>query len=167
MNCKDCGLKKVGTNIIHNNGSRHAKILLITSRPSLVDEAKGRILSGDGQKMFEKLLNDAAKIQSNISLAYAVTSIIKCRPTDKANGDTRDPSPHEILCCTKRLMNDVSKINPKIIFISGKLVERYYSKEFPDARKIMPMSFLAKQGGESGPWYKSTLRIILEALKKG
>lgn len=166
MICTNCQLRKLNTKDIHNRGTFPAKILLITEYPSVMDETIGKILSGKAKAVFESLLKDAFDIQNNIPLSYAITSIIKCRPTDKLKGPTREPKASEVLSCTLRLMRDIKKINPTIIFLSGKLVEQYYKKEFPDAYILQPMGFIARQGGQLSPWYKSNLRVILDALKK-
>lgn len=166
MICKNCNLSQFNTKQINNNGLEcSAKILLIVDYPNRVDETLGCIFSGEEDKIFQALLNDAFNIKNILPLNYMITSIVKCRPTDTMKGATREPTIAEILACMPKLMHTITKVKPKIILLSGDLVKRFYSKEFPDAYIIQPMGFLLKQGGVNSPWYRTNLRIILQSLK--
>ena len=119
---------------------------------------------GPEGQLLEILFADAFRILKIEPLDIFVTSIVRCRPVDIKRGPTREPNSNEILACTNRVLTVMHKTRHKYIFLIGKVVQKFYKKEYPDAAVLQPIRFLLKQGGKASPWYNSNLRIILETL---
>jgi len=165
MICKKCRLGIIDKGVIKNWGSSKAPILVLIDNPSKVDESFGRLMFGPEGKLLQELFKDAFDALGIKPLHIYVTSIVRCRPTEAKREPTREPSSDEVLSCTQRLMGVLQKVKPKHIFLAGKIVERYYKKELPDAYGLQPIRFILKQGGKSSPWYLSSLRTIMEAIR--
>lgn len=142
-----------------------ANIMFIVGYPNVSDEAIGKILSKKEIDLLELMLSEVAHIQASIPLSYIVVPMVLCRPTDSARGETREPDANEILACSWNVTHTYRRLKPKRIFLCGKLVERFYKKEIPESHTIQSFDFLLKQGGDNSPWYKTNLRIMMDALK--
>lgn len=167
MICTRCPLSAIAKKPIENRGDRKADVLIISDNPSQADEILENVLSGQDGKLLDMLFKDATDTLGIEPINYYATAMIRCRPTDTWRGETREPEYSEVLGCTYNLMNVVDKMRPRIIFLMGKLTDKYLKKEFPEAHTIQHISFLLKQGGKSSPWYNTNLRTIMEALKNG
>lgn len=164
MNCGKCKLHKTRKRVVSNFGSNEADVLVILDYPSNVDETLGTLFSGKVKLLFKKMLMEASQALGKPVPGFYVTAILKCRPTDKKNGDSREPKTQEILACAPQFFSSLS-VNPyKCVFFVGKLVDKFYRKEFTYARVLQSIHFLEQQGGNISAWYQTNLRIMMEAL---
>lgn len=166
MNCTACRLCQTRKRIVNVNGPASARFILITDVPTKVDETLGKIFSGEEFKFFELMLSEVCQILDIVPMSFYIVPILRCRPTDKVKGKTREPDFTEILACTPNVMHELAKTNPRQIFLDGKLVDRFYKKEFPDAITLPSIKFLVEQGGTASAWYKTTQRLLIEGVKK-
>ena len=159
-NCKRCELHRFRRNIVVGRGVIPAQILFMGEAPGRSEDLTGESFRGRAGRILNKLILDA-----QITSFYIVNTVL-CRPTDERQGDNREPSESEVLACTDNVMSIVKKVNPELVILLGKVAERYYGKEFPDAVCLHHPAFLLRQGGVRSPYYRPNLRKLKEAVKE-
>lgn len=74
------------------------------------------------------------------NLSFYKTNLVKCLPLD-TNNKLRYPSNIEMKSCINNLIFETKELNPKIIFVLGKItynfIERYYKKNGLDLSKFI------------------------------
>lgn len=114
--CASCGLyNKVLHPRMEAFGDFKLKILNIGEAPGEEEDRKGRQWQGKVgrrlQREYERLGVDLFKDCLNINS-------INCRPTD-SKGNNRPPTPKEIACCRKRVMDVINATRPNVIVVLG------------------------------------------------
>lgn len=160
IKCKRCGLYRFRHNIVPGRGIIPAIILFIGEGPGKSEDLLGEAFVGRAGKVLNELISGAGII------SYYITNIVLCRPTDGFQGDNRIPEQEEVLACTNNVMKIVKLVHPELVVLLGKVAQKYYGKEFPEALHLQHPSFLARQGGVRSPFYQTNLRALKEAVQK-
>ena len=164
MVCTACELCLKRRRIVDVNGKSSARYILLTDYPTKIDQAIGKIFSGEEFKFLEEMILDASNILNITPWSFFIVPMVKCIPIE--NKKIREPKPDEVLSCMPNALNQIAKCRYRSIFFDGKFVERFYRKEFPDGITLTPIKFLTEQGGKYSPWYKSNLRLLVEGISK-
>lgn len=163
--CKRCFLSSVNNKNclpIPGEGTAPADILFIGSAPSVSEEITQVLWRDQYRQFLNKMLSTA--LGENIS--YFITNCVMCRPTDKINGDNRDPNFYEISKCAINLMKIYDLVKPKVVIFVSKIAQEYYKKEFKEAIFLLHPTLLINNGGFNHPNYRSELRKLKDLSSK-
>ena len=158
--CTSCGLHKYRRNIVKGRGNIPAKLLLIGEAPGRSEDLIGQAFIGPAGKLLDRMLHEA-----EINCTYYIINTVLCRPCDDRKGDNREPKASEVLACTSNVLQLIGKVKPEKVIFVGKVAQRYYKKEFPNALTILHPAFLLRQGGPASPYYTANLRAIKSFMK--
>jgi uracil-DNA glycosylase family 4 len=117
--CRSCTLFEE-PGIVRGDGNRNAKIFYLGEAPGAeeVDFPKFRqdrmrpFVGGSG-RIRDKMLSHAGLDKR---LHLYTTNVVKCRPPGN-----RLPTPLEVACCTKYLVEELEAVNPNVIIAAGEL----------------------------------------------
>lgn len=109
--CKNC------KNIVVGKGNDKADILFVGEAPGKNEDEQGLPFVGKAGKNLDELLN---KVGLNLDSIY-ITNILKCRPPEN-----RAPSYEEIRAHTPWLIEQIKKINPKIVCSLGNYATKFF-----------------------------------------
>jgi len=110
-NCNKCKLAKTRNNVVIEDGSKNAKVMLIGEGPGADEDEQGIPFVGKAGKLMNNAFDAVGINRKEVYIA----NIIKCRPENN-----RDPEQDEILACINYLRNQVMIIKPKIIVLLGR-----------------------------------------------
>ena len=93
-----------------------------------------------------------------------------CSASHTGNTDVfhKDTDRDSVFGLEGKIMKNTINLNnqqAKYIVILGKVAQKYYDKEFPDAIILQHPAYLARQGGVRSPNYTINLRKLKEGLK--
>ena len=142
--------------IVTGRGSIPADVLFIGEAPDASDNLRGQAFVGESGRVLDTLIEKVG-IES-----YYMTNVVLCRPINEFQGANREPTQEEVLACMDNVIKIISKVHPKIVVLLGKVAQKYYGREFPDAIHLQHPDFLSKQGGTRSPYYMTNLRILQE-----
>ena len=111
-NCNKCKLCNTRTNVVIEDGSRNAKIMLIGEGPGADEDAKGIPFVGRAGKLMNMAFEGLGIKREELYIA----NIVKCRPPSN-----RDPEKEEAEACREYLDSQIKMVNPKIIVLLGRI----------------------------------------------
>ncbi|MEM9243536.1 MAG: uracil-DNA glycosylase [Pseudomonadota bacterium] len=114
--CRLCGLEKSRTQTVFGSGSRQASLMIIGEAPGADEDRQGKPFVGRAGQLLTLML-EAIGIQRE---DVFITNILKCRPPNN-----RDPSPHEVRCCTPYLQQQINFIQPKVMVALGRIAAHF------------------------------------------
>lgn len=159
LSCKKCKLHLYRRNVVLGRGIIPAKILFMGEAPGRSENLTGEAFVGRAGKILDQLIIDA-EINS-----FYIINVLLCRPTDYFQGGNREPEIEEVLFCMPNIMKIIKKVNPQIFVLLGKVSQRFYGEEFPEAIHLHHPAFLVRQGGIRSPYYQQNLRKLKEGLR--
>lgn len=109
--CKRCRLRTTCTQVVPGSGNNQAEILFIGEGPGKNEDIQGVPFVGSAGKFLDEMLDYIALDRSLVYIANAV----KCRPPQN-----RDPLPDEIDACRPWLVEQIERIQPKLIVTLGR-----------------------------------------------
>ena len=121
-NCKNCELCKNQEPLIQQ--SHFADIFWVGLSAVKISDKLDIPLSNNTNS--GKLIGSIEFFLPNVK--FHKTNLVKCLPLD--NGKIRYPSKNEMKVCSSHLKDEISYLNPKIIFLLGKQVASFVLKEF-------------------------------------
>ncbi len=114
--CLECSLGKTRTNFVFGMGDPDADLLLIGEAPGEQEDLKGLPFVGKAGKLLDKILS---AIQKTRKQGVYIANILKCRPPNN-----RDPLQSEIDKCEPYLLEQIKKINPRLIVALGRIAAK-------------------------------------------
>ena len=108
--CNKCKLCSSRHNVVIEDGTRHAKIMLIGEGPGADEDAKGIPFVGKAGKLMNMALAGLGIKREDLYIA----NIVKCRPPQN-----RNPEKDEAEACKEFLEAQIKMVNPKIIVLLG------------------------------------------------
>lgn len=109
--CLKCDLCQTRTNVVVEDGSSEAKLMLIGEGPGEQEDLSGIPFVGRAGQLLDKIL-EAAQIDRKTE-TY-ICNIVKCRPPNN-----RVPLPSETEACFTYLQSQIHFIKPQIILLLG------------------------------------------------
>ena len=161
MSCRKCKLHQFRRNMVKGRGVIPADILFLGEAPGRSEDLIGEAFIGRSGKLLDKMIQDTGIGD----VSFYITNTVMCRPCDSRDSANREPSSSEVLACMSNIYLVINEVNPSIIILVGKVAEKYYGKEFPDACKIQHPAFILRQGGVKSPWYNLNVQKLKEAFK--
>ncbi len=144
---------------MEGRGNIPARVLFIGEAPGKSEDLMGEAFVGAAGRILDNLIDEA-----HITSFYIINCVL-CRPTDEFQGPNREPKEAEVLACTKNVMGIIKRVEAEYVILLGKVAEKYFGKEFPDAIILNHPAYLARQGGVRSPNYPINLRKLKEGLK--
>ena len=114
--CTKCDLCKSRTQTVFGVGDPKARWLFVGEGPGRNEDFQGEPFVGPAGKLLDNMF--AAMGLKRGDNTY-IANIVKCRPTDAANGD-RPPAAEEVDACLPYLERQIALIKPSIIVALGK-----------------------------------------------
>lgn len=114
--CTACTLHKTRTQTVFGAGNPAADLMFISEAPGLDEDQTGEPLMGHAGQLFDLMLQAMGLDRSNVY----ITSLLKCRLPDD-----RDPLQEQINQCNTFLTQQISLIQPKILFVLGQTAAQY------------------------------------------
>lgn len=110
--CSRCELHKKRTQSVLGVGNRNADWMIIGEAPGADEDKQGEPFVGRAGKLLDQMLLAIGLKRESVY----ITNIVKCRPPNN-----RDPKPEEAASCESYLKQQISLIQPKIIFALGRV----------------------------------------------
>jgi DNA polymerase len=117
LSCTKCTLCQNRTQVVPGTGPVPADIMFIGESAGLQEDLQGKPFVGPAGAMLDNILKAACKEFSakrwqreNIY----ITNIVKCHPEDN-----RNPHTDEIEACSNYLLNEIEKVQPRVIVCWG------------------------------------------------
>jgi DNA polymerase len=110
--CVKCGLHKTRTQTVFGVGDENADWMLIGEAPGAEEDRTGEPFVGQAGKLLDNML--AAIGLSRRANVY-IANVLKCRPPGN-----RNPTPEEVAQCSPHLLQQIERIQPKLIVAMGR-----------------------------------------------
>lgn len=122
--CQRCNdLAASRTQTVFGVGDRQAKLLVIGEAPGRDEDAQGEPFVGRAGQLLNAMLQAIGLQREQVFIA----NVLKCRPPNN-----RDPSAEEIQSCKVYLQQQIRLLQPKAIFIVGRIAaQNLLSTEMP------------------------------------
>ena len=117
---KETEIFKNCKNIVIGKGNENADILFVGEAPGKNEDEQGLPFVGKAGKNLDNLLE---KVGLSLNDVY-IANILKCRPPEN-----RNPSSEEIKAHTPWLIEQIKKINPKVICSLGNYATKFFLSE--------------------------------------
>lgn len=112
-NCQACALGESRTNFVFGIGDPNADLLLVGEAPGEQEDLKGEPFVGRAGKLLDDILR---AINLKRGKGVYIANVLKCRPPNN-----RDPLPSEVEQCEPFLLEQINKIQPKLIVALGRI----------------------------------------------
>lgn len=126
--------------IVNGIGPRNAKIILIGEAPGEQEDLKGIPFVGRAGKFLDSRLSEAGLDRSELF----ITNIVRCRPSGN-----RKPRDEEIRECLPNLVEELKKMNPRVIIALGAVAFRALTGQTVRLIDVVGKEFEAKLNGLS------------------
>jgi len=111
--CQACALGETRTNFVFGVGDPNADLLLVGEAPGEQEDLKGEPFVGRAGKLLDDILRAIELKRGN---GVYIANVLKCRPPNN-----RDPLPSEVDQCEPILLEQIKKIQPKLIVALGRI----------------------------------------------
>lgn len=110
--CQKCVLHESRSQTVFGAGNKDADWLIIGEAPGDEEDRQGEPFVGPAGELLAEMLFAAGLQREDVYIA----NILKCRPP--AN---RDPLPAEVACCQAYLQQQITLMQPQLIFAVGRI----------------------------------------------
>ena len=110
--CRKCELATTRKNFVYGQGNQKSRVVIIGEAPGANEDKLGLPFVGRAGELLTKML---ASINIQREDIY-ITNIVKCRPPKN-----RDPKPNEVKSCLPYLVEQLTIIKPKVLFLLGRV----------------------------------------------
>jgi uracil-DNA glycosylase len=115
--CPLCDLSLTRKNAVFGTGNKNADLLVIGEAPGATEDIQGKPFVGRAGILLTAMISAIGLTRDT---DVFITNIVKCRPPNN-----RDPSPHEVECCTPYLRQQIELIKPKLIVAVGRIAAHF------------------------------------------
>jgi DNA polymerase len=166
--CSLCKLSEYRRKQVNGRGTIPCQLLIIGDNPGIKEDMQGKAFVGPDGKVLDKVMNKACTLDGMLirKPSFYMTNTVLCHPCDWKYGKTREPRKEEIYACYRNITGIVEACQPSAIILLGKVAQRYFKKEYPEAIHMMHPSFLLKTGSEGSPYFLPAVRQMLEVYKR-
>jgi DNA polymerase len=110
--CTRCDLAKSRTRVVVGEGPLDAEVMFIGEAPGKNEDLQGRPFVGRAGEVLNRLLKEIGLQRSEVY----ITNIVKSRPPGN-----RNPTKEEIMACRPWLMEQIKRINPRLMVLLGRV----------------------------------------------
>lgn len=115
--CEKCALRGGCSQVVPGDGNTKTDIMFIGEAPGQKEDELGVPFVGAAGNLLNEMLGSINLKREDIYIA----NIIKCRPPGN-----RDPLPPEIEACTPWLVEQIKRIDPKLIITLGRYSMNFF-----------------------------------------
>ncbi len=108
--CRRCRLSSGRTQVVFGSGNPDASIMFVGEAPGFHEDKQGIPFVGAAGNLLTELLESAGLSRDHVYIA----NVIKCRPPGN-----RDPMPDEVETCKPFLLQQIQRINPRLVCSLG------------------------------------------------
>jgi uracil-DNA glycosylase family 4 len=167
LGCQRCPLARTRTHAVPGEGDKNADLMFVGEAPGRDEDIQGRPFVGKAGQLLTKII-EAMKFQRE---EVYITNVVKCRPPGN-----RNPQEDEIASCRDFLLEQIERINPKVIVTLGRVAASFFIRsslgmtalrgDFHDFQQIRVMptfhpSYLIRNEGN-----KELKKMVWEDMKK-
>ncbi len=109
-NCQKCSLFASRRNVVFGSGSHQAKLMIISSMPDKLEDAKGEPFTGEVGELLDKILGAVRFLRDEVY----ITHILKCKPPDITGNIIQNYNE-----CKEYLWQQIEFIQPRLILALG------------------------------------------------
>ena len=158
--CTRCGLSKGRTQVVFNDGTTKARVMVVGEAPGKKEDETGRPFVGPAGELLDLLL---MTIDLSRSESVYICNVLKCRPPGN-----RNPLPDEIESCRPFLERQIEVVSPEVILASGTFAAQWLTRSKTPLGKLRgevysyqgvplvvtyhPAALLRNQGWRSATW---------------
>lgn len=114
--CTRCDLCRTRLAAVPGRGDPHAQWLVLGTAPAAVDEQEVRAITGEPGQLLDNMLKAIALTPDED--AY-VTTLVKCRPPQSADGSDSLPNPEQLAACRPYLQRELELAGSRMIVTLG------------------------------------------------
>jgi len=114
--CTACALSRTRTQTVFGVGNLKATLMIIGEAPGFYEDQQGEPFVGRAGALLTNMLKAFGLTRNDVYIA----NILKCRPPNN-----RDPSKEEVATCTPFLIEQIEKIQPKLLLALGRIAAHY------------------------------------------
>ena len=118
--CTRCGLSQGRTQVVFNDGTSKARVMVIGEAPGKKEDETGRPFVGPAGKLLDLLL---MTIDLSRRESVYICNVLKCRPPRN-----RNPLPDEIESCRPFLERQIEVVSPEVILASGTFAAQWLTR---------------------------------------
>ena len=165
MACKRCELHRYRRQVVMGRGEMPADLLFIGEAPGKSEDLLGEAFVGPAGRILNKGIAAAMKLSGlDDPPSYYITNVLACRPTDRKNGENRQPTKEEAIACWPRLEEIERLVEPQHIVFLGKVPESFCKRSFPAATPLRHPAYLLRLGGIESREYMIFCRALSEVF---
>lgn len=158
LKCTLCPLCRSRRNVVYGEGDIEPDIFMVGEAPGKSEDLTGRPFTGPSGRVLQKALTHVCKLVNRVVTIYT-TNIIACRPPGN-----RNPHDKEAVACRARLIEIDYNIRPRLVFLAGRIAQKYGSIVWPAHIELVHPAFLLRTGGTESPHYRGFVRRICDGL---
>lgn len=117
LKCQKCPLFRERRNAVPGEGNEEAELMFVGEAPGHDEDIRGHPFVGKAGQLLTKIINAMHFERQNVY----ITNIVKCRPPQN-----RTPYKKEIEQCKPFLLEQIEKIQPKVIVTLGKVAADFF-----------------------------------------
>lgn len=156
-----CNIGYLAHKHVFARGRIPCDVLLIGEAPGKTENAMGYPFIGRSGELLEEWLQP-----HRAQFEFAITNTVLCRPTDKLNGDNRQPTTQEIANCDSRLFEFIALSRCRAYIMVGKVAADHMRKQLdmPQLHLMHPAGVL-RRGGKGSPADKQQREALASFLE--
>src|ERR1700681_2348638 len=127
--CKNCDLRKLGTQTVFGEGAAHSKLMLVGERPGDQEDLAGKPFVGPAGKLLDNTLVEAGIDRKKVYVTNAVKHF-KWEPRGKRRIHKK-PNAAEIAACRPWLDAELDALKPKaVVCLGATAAQLFFGKTF-------------------------------------
>lgn len=120
--CHLCNLSKTRKNTVFGAGNIEADLMFIGEAPGASEDESGEPFYGRAGALLDTIIENVLELKrSDVYLA----NIVKCKPADN-----RVPSMEEVSSCKPYILEQIKRVNPRIIVTLGPSSYHHLSEDY-------------------------------------
>jgi uracil-DNA glycosylase family 4 len=117
LGCEICSLSATRKNAVPGEGKEDAELMFVGEAPGRDEDIQGRPFVGKAGQLLTKILKAMGLDRREVY----ITNVVKCRPPNN-----REPNSEEIGKCKGYLLEQIERINPKVIVTLGNVPTHFF-----------------------------------------
>jgi len=117
LHCQLCPLSRTRTIAVPGEGNREAELMFVGEGPGYEEDIQGRPFVGRAGQLLTKIIQAMKFSREEVY----ITNVVKCRPPNN-----RTPQREEVETCKPYLLEQIKRIQPKVIVALGKVATDFF-----------------------------------------
>jgi len=121
--CRKCPIGGRRKNMVFMRGSFRPRVVFVGEAPGRQEDIQGLPFVGQSGKLLDEQIARIGLLPED----FAITNVLKCRPTTPMH-DNRIPSDDEVHSCMPFLLRQLKVLDPKIVVSVGNVAKYHLTK---------------------------------------